>query len=210
MKTITITLIILTQFAYGSDRYTENMKKNITAVYKAGTMEELQQAINALERIGEAEKTKWEPYYYVSFGYVMMATRETEPAAKDKRLDQALVAWKHAADIVPNESEVAALEGFIYMMQLTVDPASRGQQYSAMAYGAFGKAVKLNPDNPRALYLLAQMQYGTAQHFGKPVQEACDTLRKALEKFDTFKPGNELAPAWGKQQAETMKEGCEF
>src|SRR5690606_6983702 len=70
-------------------KYQEAMKKNILAVYQAQSTAELQQAVNALERIATAEKTKWEPYYYAAFGYVMMATRENEGAKKDTHLDLA-------------------------------------------------------------------------------------------------------------------------
>jgi hypothetical protein len=94
------------------------------------------------------------------------------------------------------------------MIRVTVDPASRGQQYSGLAFQAFSKAVAINPENPRALGLLAQMQYGTAQFFGSPVTEACTTLTKALEKFETYKNESPLAPTWGKKMAEGMKAAC--
>jgi hypothetical protein len=68
--------------------------------------------------------------------------------------------------------------------------------------------VQLNPENPRALALMAQMQYGTAQFFGSPTTEACTTLSLALQKFDTFKSDNPLAPQWGRGMAEGLKEQC--
>ena len=94
------------------------------------------------------------------------------------------------------------------MLRVTVDPASRGQQYSGMAFQSFGKAVAMNPENPRALSLLAQMQYGTAQFFNSPTTEACATLTKALEKFDSYKSSNPLAPQWGRKMAEGLKSRC--
>src|SRR5690606_10019153 len=107
-----------------------------------------------------------------------------------------------------DESEVAAMEGFVHMIRVTVDPASRGQQYSGLAFQAFGKSLAINPDNPRALALKAQMELGTAQFFGSPVDDACATMRLALEKFDTFTSENPLAPRWGRETAESMKEQC--
>jgi hypothetical protein len=78
-----------------------------------------------------------------------------------------------------------------------------------MAFQSFGKAVALNPENPRALSLLAQMQYGTAQFFGSSTAEACGTLNKALEKFDTYKPANSLSPQWGRGMVAEMKQKCQ-
>ena len=69
MKTRTIILIvsalsIYTSNALGNDnQYAEAMAKNIQTVYSSQSITELQGAVNALERIASAEKTKWEPYY---------------------------------------------------------------------------------------------------------------------------------------------------
>jgi hypothetical protein len=213
MKTKTIILFALLsilQTAWATDdKYAEAMKKNIQTVYTAQTIPDLQLAVNAFERIGAAEKNKWEPYYYASFGYVMIANREQEAAKKDAALDQATTALKKAQQIVPAESEVVAMEGFIHMIRVTVDPASRGQQYSALAYQSFNKAVAINPENPRALTLLAQMQYGTAQFFGSSTTEACATAARALEKFNVTAEPKPLAPQWGKGMAEGLKTKCQ-
>ncbi|HEY9045222.1 MAG TPA: hypothetical protein VIN08_04975, partial [Ohtaekwangia sp.] len=201
---------VLSASAFASDdKYIEAMQKNIQAVYTAKAIPDYQAAVNALERIGAAEKTKWEPFYYASFGYIMMANQEKDGAKKDAYLDQAATALNKAKAIVPNESEVMALEGFIYMIRVTVDPASRGQQYSGLSMQVLNKAVAVNPENPRALALLAQMQFGTAQFFGSPATEACTTNAKALEKFTTFQSENPLAPRWGQQMVDGLKLKCQ-
>jgi len=215
MKTLSLSSLIMlvlistAQITFANDgKYMDAMQKNIKVVYTSDSIAELQQAVNTLERIAAAEKTKWEPFYYASFGYVMMSNNEKEGAKKDVYLDQAMKAMNKAKALVPNESEVVALEGFIYMMMVTVDPASRGRQYSGLALQSFGKAVELNPENPRALGLLAQMQFGMAQFFGSPATEACATNSKALEKFQSYKSENPLAPQWGKGMVENMVEKC--
>jgi hypothetical protein len=216
MKTLTIIPTILasvmlfsTTLAKANDsKYAEVMQKNIQAVYTTNDVVEIQNIVNTFERIGDSEKTKWEPYYYAAYGYIMMANREQEPAKKDSYLDLALQGIEKAKAIQPSESEVVALEGFVHMIRVSIDPASRGQQYSGMAMQAFGKAVALNPENPRALSLLAQMQFGMAQFFGSPVTEACVTNTKAIEKFNTGTSENPLAPRWGKGIAEALKAKC--
>ena len=200
--------LLISQLALANDKFIETMQKHIQTVYTSQSIEEIQGAVNAFDRIAEAEKTKWEPFYYAAFGNVMMANKENDATKKDTYLDLALNAIEKAKAIVPNESEVIALEGFIHMIRVTVDPASRGQQYSGMAFQSFGKAVAMNPENPRALSLLAQMQYGTAQFFGSPTTEACATLTKSLEKFESYKSENPLAPQWGKKMAEGLKSKC--
>lgn len=206
---LTCLLIMFVQDVFANDdKYLEAMKKNIAIVYSAQSIEELQQAVNTFDRIAIAEKSRWEPYYYAAFGNIMMATREKEGSKKDLYLDQALVAIEKAKSIKAEESEIVALEGFVNMIRVTVDPGSRGPQFAGLAMQTFGKASALNPENPRALALLAQMQYGTAQFFGSSTGEACATLSKALEKFETFKSENPLAPQWGKPMAEGLKQQC--
>lgn len=210
MKTITlILLMVMTTAAHANDeKYFEQMGKQIQIVYRAQTMEELQGAVNALERIASAEKTKWEPHYYSAFGYLMMATREKESSKKDNYLDQALAAVERGKALVPQESELVALEGFVHMIRVTVDPATRGAQYSGLAMQTFGKAISLNPNNPRALALMAQMQFGTAQFFGSSTAEACGIARKASDQFNTYKSDNPLAPVWGKEMNEELIKSC--
>lgn len=211
MKTINlIFLMIIAVTSWANDeKYYEQMGKQIQAVYTAKTTDEYQVAINALDRIASAEKVRWEPYYYSAFGNIMIATREKESSKKDSYLDLALTAIEKGKSLAPAESELIALEGFVHMIRLTVDPASRGQQYSGLAMQTFGKALGMNPTNPRAMSLMAQMQFGTAQFFGQVPTEACETARKALTLFDGgTKPDNSLAPQWGKEMTAELVKGC--
>lgn len=211
MKTINLFfLMIISVSTWANDeKYYEQMGKQIQAVYTAKSTDEYQRAVNALDRIAGAEKTKWEPYYYSAFGSIMMATEEKEPSKKDGNLDQALAAIEKGKAIAAGESELVALEGFVHMIRLKVDPASRGQQYFGLAMQTFGRALGMNPNNPRALSLMAQMQFGTAQFFNQQPIEACETARKALGLFDNvLKSENPLAPQWGKEITAGLLQNC--
>ena len=204
MKTLAILITVL----IFNDKYTEQMTKNIEVVYKSTSVEDLQNAVNVFERIGGAEKTKWEPYYYASFGYIMIAVKQTDGAKKDSYLDLATTSLGKATAIKSDESEIAALEGFIHMLRVSVDPASRGQKYSTMAMQSYGKAISLNPENPRALALMAQLQFGTAQFFKQEPVEACETARKASALFEGKSPDISIAPSWGRGMTEELVKGC--
>jgi len=208
MKTIILSLALFVFTNAVADKYTEQMATNIQAVYKAATIDELQKAVNLFERIGGAEKTRWEPYYYASFGYIMMAVKETDGSKKDSYLDQAKSVLDKATAIKADESEIVALEGFIHTIRASVDPATRGQQSTMLAMQAYGKAINLNPQNPRALALMAQLQFGTAQFFKQAPTEACQTAKKALTLFDAVPKEPTLAPAWGRGVTEELVKGC--
>ncbi len=205
--TIAILVLALSSSLLAADRYTEQMLKNIEQVYKAQSQDELQQAVNALERIAGAEKNRWEPFYYASFGNIMLANLEKEGAKKDSYLDLAEKTLAKAMAINPNESEIVALQGFVHMIRLTIDPAARGQQYGMLSMQSFEKALSLNPNNPRAMALMAQMQFGTAKFFNQQPTEACQTAKKSIGLFADQK--DSMAPSWGKGMAESLLEQCQ-
>lgn len=205
----TFLLVLSVSATFANDeKFIEVMQKNIKAVYEARDISAFQQSINSFERIAEAEKTRWEPFYYIGFGYLMMANIETDLSKKDVFLDKALEAVEKGKLLAGAESELIALEGFAYMLKVAVDPQSRGMVYAPRASQTFEKAVQLNPENPRAIALMAQMQFGTAKFFNSPTADACASNDRALEKFATYKSENPLAPVWGLQMAQQMKEAC--
>lgn len=205
----TFLLVLSVSAIFANDeKFIEVMQKNIKAVYEARDISAFQQSINSFERIAEAEKTRWEPFYYIGFGYLMMANIETDLNKKDAFLDKALEAVEKGKLLAAAESELIALEGFAYMLKVAVDPQSRGMVYAPRASQTFEKAVELNPENPRAIALMAQMQFGTAKFFNSPTVDACASNERALEKFATYKSENPLAPVWGLQMAQQMKEAC--
>jgi len=211
MKTIILFFaFIISISAFANDeKYFAQMGKQVQAVYVAKTIDEYQVAVNALDRIANAEKTKWEPYYYAAYGNIMMAIAEKEGSKKDSYLHLALTAVEKGKELAPAESELVTLEGFAHMIRVTVDPASRGQKYSSLSMQTYGKALSMNPKNPRALSLLAQMQLGTARFFNQPPTEACETARKAATIFESpTESENPLAPRWGKEMNLGVLQNC--
>ncbi len=212
MKTLIVFLILtgsIVNFSIASDdKYIEGMQKNIQSLYAAQEMADLQNSVNAFDRIGRSEKTRWEPFYYMSFGYIRMAARETDPVKKDAYLDLAKAALEKAEALKKDDSEIVAMEGFITMVRITADPASRGPQYAGLTMQTYQTALTLNPNNPRAMALLANMQFGTAQFFKQAPTEACATASRALALFANDASDNVLAPKWGKEMTAGLLLNC--
>jgi len=190
------------------DKYTKNMEANLEELYAANSIEALQNVANKFDRIASIEKDEWLPGYYGSLAYVWIATREEDPTQKDKWLDQAQAMLDESKVIKGSDTEIVALQGFIYMMKLTVDPATRGQVFSQKAFAEFSKAVQMNDQNPRALFFKGQMEFGTAKFFKADTSPACDTMAKSLELFDNFTPESALHPNWGAGFAKRTVEAC--
>lgn len=203
--------VLCATLSMANGQFEKAMGKNIPAMFKAESAEDLQAVINQLNRIGEAEGDRWEPYYYVAFGYLRMSEMYETAEDKDKYLDLAMEAVKKGEEIKPNDSELEAMKGYVNMIKLTVDPATRGMTYSGLAFASFQKAIALNPNNPRAHFLLGRMQYGTAQFMGSGTEEACGSLFKALVMFEQQEKSDDpVAPSWGKSSTEeAIKQLCE-
>lgn len=213
MKKYTFSLIFLfaaISLAFANDPAYENaMKKQLQAMKTIQTLEESQNVSNAFLRIAEAKKEEWLPLYYAAYLQSMAAFRFE--VNKDQYLDQAMELVKKADKISPNNSEIVALQGFIVMGKLTVDPMSRGQELSPQAMQLFGKAIALDKENPRATTLMSQMQLGTAKFFGQGPEQACGLARVGLELFakeESKITENYLLPTWGKNQAQQVAEAC--
>jgi len=214
MKKAVILIILASMnvvaFAW-SDPYTKAMTEGMTMLQNAQGPQDFIAAANKFERISEAEQDKWHPLYYASYAMTIVAAIEQDPSKKDENLDAAQAFIDKAASVDHNQSEVLALQGFIYMIRIGVDPASRGQQYSGMSAQSLQKAKAIEPENPRVLYMLAQLSFGTAQFFGSDSSEACDLNELAIEKFNAaedIENDDPFAPNWGKNMAEGFKVQC--
>ena len=167
------------------------------------------QALGAYyERIAEAEKTQWLPYYYAARHYTISAFMN--PAAdKDKVASKVSELINKAEAIEPANAEIYCLKQQVAVMQLLVDPMSRWQTFGAQASEAIAKAKEIDPSNPRPYLLEGQYLMNVPEAFGGGKAVAKKLFEKSLELFSGFKPLSALHPNWGKEQAEQLLAACQ-
>lgn len=207
MKKIVILIALLISgfaiHAQGQEAYMKAMGKALT------TMGEDQlAAAGQFERIAAKVKDQWHPHYYAALSYINMSFGAADLKTKDEYTSKAQTFIDKAVELEPKNAEVVALQGFNYMAQLAADPGSRGQSLSPKAMQQFGKAVSIDPENPRAMALMAQMQYGTAQFFGSSTDKPCEMVKKSIPIFDAEESGKSFDPTWGKDMAESLIGQC--
>ncbi|WP_439881016.1 hypothetical protein ACSX1A_17945 [Pontibacter sp. MBLB2868] len=188
--------------------YESAMAKNIQALGNAKTVKEYQQTANIFERIASAEQGQWLPLYYATLSFINMCKPERESDKKDLYLDKAQEQLNKALHLQPKESELHALQGLLHMTRIQISPMVRGMKYSGLATEALEKAKNLNPDNPRAYYLMGTNLYYTPSMFGGGPEAAKPQFEQAKAKFDLQKQAPTLTPAWGKSQNESMLARC--
>lgn len=170
----------------------------------ARTKADFQQLAEDFARIAESESDKWHPAYYAALCYINMSFVSDDADERDSYLDEAQKYIDKALEIYPDESELLVLQGLLYQGRIQVDPAGRGMTYSSKAAMAFNHALQVNPDNPRAYYLMGLNTLHTPESYGGGAEAACSYFKTAAEKFRRDIPENVLSPTWGGERNQKL------
>ena len=208
---LTFFLSTLAIFAQ-SEKYTAAMKDKIAALDTSRDLASLKDLSASFERIGDAEKTQWLPYYYAAlaqvnagnFIYIANVSNPGELKNLDVLADKAEQMITKAEALQKDNSEIYTLRKMISSLRMMVDPMNRYMTYGPKAQEALDVAKKLNPENPRIYLLEGQDKYFTPEQFGGSKTEAKRLFEEALKKYDSFKPATELDPNWGKNTTQYL------
>jgi hypothetical protein len=190
-----------------SDKYQKGMEKAIAALDSAKSNDDLIAVAATFERIADAEKTQWLPYYYASFAHITRGFRD-QKANKDDVANQAEALLAKAEAIEPKSAEIYIVKNMASTMHMLVDPMNRWQKYGPEAAKALAIAKQLDPDNPRAYFLEGQSVFGTPAQFGGGKDKAKPMFEKSIALFKTYQPASSLHPRWGLKSAEDMLARC--
>lgn len=211
MKKILFATLILcitgTTFAQ-SEKFTKAMTGTIALIDSAKTPDDMLAASAAFERIGDAEKNQWLPYYYAGFTQILYAFQKNDVANNDAIADKAEQLVTKADALQANNSEISCLKSMIATLRMLVNPQQRWQQYGPISQQELDKAKTQDAANPRPYYLQGQGLRYTPEQFGGGCSTAKPVLEEALKKYESFKPASSLHPNWGKPQTEQLMAGC--
>ena len=193
-----------------SEKYVSVMQKNISMIDSAMAKGNASELANNFERIGDAEKTQWLPYYYASYCTILSSYTEKDKTKIDGLADKAeqLIIKSEQLNGKDN-SETDVIKSMIATTHMMVDPMTRYMQYGQASNEYIGKAKQLDPTNPRPIYLEGVSKFYTPEAFGGGKAPAEEILKKALAMFATFKPEGNLYPTWGKSSADHFISLCE-
>lgn len=212
MKTLLsiILLIVIHPLCSKSEgNYEKAMKDALDKMSQAASVEQLQMVANQFDRIADVKKDSWIPLYHAAYARVMTAAMEQDVEKKDSYLDQAQLNLDSLEKKKHNVTERMALQGFLIMIRMSVDP-SRGMALGMECGMLIHQAYEMNKQNPRAVLMLAQFNFGSAQYLGEDLTEPCGMFDEALKLLDQANTEalDDFLPKWGKNIALTMKEQC--
>ena len=209
MKKLLVSLSVLlfatSSFAQ-SERFTNAMRANFTLLDSAKTAQDYMAVAAAFQRVGDAEKTQWLPYYYAGLA-LSQAARLPQVTDKDKIAEE-IKAICNKAEAISSNSEIYTLRYMAATQQMQVDPQTRYQTYGAEATAALQKGIQLDPKNPRLYYLQGMTVFNTPESFGGGKANAKPVFEKAVALYKTEQVKT-MYPHWGQKQAEDMLAKCQ-
>lgn len=207
-KVIILSFVFVnTMFAAFSqnDKFTAAMTSTLEQMKTAKTPEESAAVAAKFERIGDAEKTQWLPFYYAA---LIKAGMAFEAKDKDKAADEATVLLDKADALEKNNSEILCTRASICYAHMMVDPMSRWMQYGAEATKNLDASIKADATNPRPVILKANSLKNTPEQFGGGCATAKPVAEQAAKLLANFKPASALHPTWGKEIVDEILNSC--
>lgn len=182
-----------------NDRFQKAMENIVTQLDTTRNAVVFQDLANRLERLTQAEKEQWLPPYYLAYVRMQQATQALESnntMQASMLVEQAQQALDQAKTRTDYNSELAAVQGYIYIGRIWDDPMTNGAKYSPMAQQTFQQAIELDAKNPRAYALQGMIVLYTPVFYGGGPKAAMPMLEKAQALFAEAQP-EALQPRWG-------------
>lgn len=206
LSAVSIFLLTVTVHAQ-SERYTKAMEAHVAGLDSLHTAQAWTDMANTFQRIADAEKTQWLPYYYAALGHVMtgymMGGEPGAPGAAEKidpLANKAEEMLNKAEALNKDNSDIYCLKKMIATLRMMPDPMNRYMTYGPQAAEALQKAKSLNPENPRVYLLEGQDKFYTPEQFGGSKTEAKTLFETSMKKYESYKPESSIHPQWGKSQ----------
>lgn len=209
MKQIIVAVCMLltsTVFAQ-SEKYMAAMGGTLQQLGEAKTGEEMIAVAQKFERIGDAEKTQWLPYYYAAMLKARMSMMGIG-GDKDVVADEATALITKAEAIEKNNSEILCIKSLIATAKMLVNPQARYMEFGMKSGQYLEEAKKADAANPRPYMLQATNLKNTPEQFGGGCKAAKPLAEKALELYSAFKPATAIHPAWGKESVQQIVDDC--
>ncbi len=193
----------------GGAKFQKKMGQTLGEYQNCNTVDDFQNLANQFSIISNVEKEEWLPLYYQAHCYILMSFVDTTGAdKKDEYLQAANTSINKMMELAPNEAEAHTLHAFYYTAMLVVNPPERARKFGPLSAQAVGKALSLEPNNPRAQYINLSNEFGTARFFGNDISPFCKQAQEQLTNWDDYKLKSRIHPRWGKQQVEDIANAC--
>ena len=159
------------------------------------------------EQLYSVDKTNWLIPYYAGMTKSIMCLLKM--GDRDALANDALLWVGRAKSIVKND-EIYCAESLAYTAKMSVNPLLRWFTYESKIKNALSLAKKLNPNNPRAYILEANIQQKLPFIFGGGCKATKPLIQKAEICLNAQSNLNPTDPSWGIQSLVQLKKACPY
>jgi len=196
--------ILLQNISFAQDTYMQQMQADALKLDAAKSIGDYQTLANDFARLADFKKTDWIAYYYAAYcnaktGWLYMQS----PDKITPFANLADVQIKTAISLIDTNSrkadlsEIYCVQSMIYRAKVYINPMANGKKYGPAANQYSKRANQLNPENPRAIYLLGWGKYNTPKLWGGDKDKAKEYFQKAKELFSKEVRSSFLQPTCG-------------
>ena len=164
-------------------------------IEKDSTIIQFSESIKAFSNIQPLVKNNWLVEYYIAFGNVQIAMLSDEKKQIIDFLHKSSTHIDIADSLSPNNSEILSVKAFIAQVTIKTNKL-KALKMSRLADNYLDKALMINPNNPRAMFLKGQNLFYTPKAVGGGNKKALPFFIKARELFKN----NTNFPKWGASQ----------
>lgn len=205
MKKTFTGFLLLTFFVWCGVINAQTLKKSISQLESAKTVDELLASEqNFLKFINEKKKLH-EAYYYGALNNLYLAF--TDSLRADDYCARADKFLFQLDSLAPNNSEAYVLMAMSAGAKISVD-SRRQIKLGPVANKHCDRATSINPENPRAWLIKAKTVMNAPPKLGGGPKFAMKYYQKAVDKYKTYKPLTDTEPNWGKEMAQKEYEDC--
>jgi hypothetical protein len=203
-------LLIVTLVWGQKEQYYAKMGESLQGFASSSTVEDYQDLANRFKVIANVEQEEWLPLYYEAHCYLLMSFRnDVDTKMRDSYLEIASGLVDKMSELAPGEAEVAVMTAFYHTAYLVVDPPQRAMSTTPLVHTAIGRALAIEPDNPRAVFLRISNEMGTASFFGEDTSPYCEQASELLSRWDNYALKSPIHPSWGKEELEGIVRSCD-
>jgi len=202
-------MLISTLVMGGDETYYQKMGETLSGFSTCTSVEDYQNLANKFRVIANVETEEWLPLYYEAQCYIMISFMNGLSAQeKDAYLEKASSILDQMNEMAPHEAEIKVLEAFYLTGSLVVNPPQRAMNTTPLIHSAIAKALAMEPNNPRAIFLRISNEMGTASYFGEDTEPYCAQARELLQNWDSYELRSPIHPNWGKEEVEGIVNSC--
>jgi len=209
MKNLVVLFVLLLQLPLQaqSPNQAKVLESAVMQFNQANNPNSYKQLYLQFEQLYSVDKTNWLIPYYAGMTKSIMCLLKM--GDRDALANDALL-WVARANAIEVNDEIYCADSLAYTAKMSVNPALRWFTYEGKIKNTLSLAKKLNPSNPRAYILEANIQQKLPFIFGGGCKSAKPLIQKAELFISNQNRANSIEPSWGIQSLVKLKKACPF